>query len=159
MLVAAPAFAQTPAVVNGTLETRAATQPVDREITAIMSQAPGPAWVGYAVAVNGRDREAGCWASDGISGRTRVGPLKLEGPDTIFVLYRIAGRGVQQIRLASPECPLDTGGLTLYWLTGVRAADSVDWLATLARRGFANESRTAPRWQSPCMESRGPPIG
>ena len=63
---------------------------------------------------------------------TRVGPLKLEGPDTIFVLYRIADRSVEQIRVASPECPLDIGGLTLHWLTGVRPADSIDWLATLA---------------------------
>ncbi len=38
---------------------------------------------------------------------------------------------MQQIRVASPECPLDTGGLTLHWLTGVRPADSIEWLTTL----------------------------
>ena len=131
LLIAAPAFAQTPSVVNGTLESRAAVQPVEREIAALMSRVSGPVWVGYAVAVNSRDREAGCWASDGFSGRTRVGPLKLEGSDAIFVLYRIVDRAVQQIRVASPECPLDIGGLTLHWLTGVRATDSINWLATL----------------------------
>jgi hypothetical protein len=146
-LVAATAFAQTPTLVNGRLESRPAAQPVEREITAIISQAPGPAWVAYAVPVNSRDREAGCWASDGISGRTRVGPLKLEGPETIFILYRIVDRGVQQVRIASSECPLDTGGLTLYWLTGVRPSDSVDWLATLATgagsRTLANSATMA----------------
>jgi HEAT repeats len=131
-LATATAFAQTPTLVNGTLESRAAAQPVEQEITAIISRASGPAWVGYAVPVNSRDREAGCWASDGISGRTRVGPLKLEGSEAFFILYRIAERGVQQIRVASPECPLDTGGLTLHWLTDVRPADSIAWLTTLA---------------------------
>ena len=130
-VLAAPALAQTPTVVNGTLESRAAAQPVEREIAAIMSRSSGPAWMGYAVPINRRDREAGCWTSGDVTGRTRVGPLKLEGADTIFVLYRIADRSVQQIRVASPECPLDTGGLTLHWLTGVRPADSIDWLATL----------------------------
>ena len=129
---AAPALAQTPAVVNGTLESRAAAQPVAREMAGIMSRVQGPAWIGYAVPVNGRDREAGCWTSDQGANRARVGPLKLEGSDTIFVLYRIAERVVQRIRVASPECPLDTGGLTLHWLTAVRPADSIDWLATLA---------------------------
>jgi hypothetical protein len=147
LLFAVPAFAQTPSVVNGTLESRAATQTVEREASAIMSRGPSPAWIGYTVPINGRSRETGCWASDGLAGRTRVGPLKLEGSESIFVLYRIVDRTVQQIRVASPECPLDTGGLTLYWLTGVRPADSIDWLAALATneatRRLANEATMA----------------
>jgi hypothetical protein len=146
-LAAAPAFAQTPAVVNGTLESRAATQSVEREITAIMSRVSGPAWVGYAVPANRRDSQDGCWTSGDGLGRTRVGPVKLEGSDTVFVLYRIADRSVQRIRIASPECPLDAGGLTLYWLTGVRPADSIDWLSTLATgdtsRRLANNATMA----------------
>ena len=130
-LAAAPAFAQTPAVVNGTLESRASTQPVGREIAAIVSSTSAPVWVGYSVPVNGRDG-GGCWSDGDVIGRTRVGPLKLEGADTLFVLYRIADRTVQRIRIASPECPLDIGGLTLQWLTGVRPGDSIDWLNTLA---------------------------
>lgn len=132
VLAAAPAFAQMPAVVNGTMESRAATQPVGREITTIVSSASAASWVGYAIAVNRRDDSSGCWADGDVTGRTRVGPLKLEGSDTIFVLYRIADRAVERIRIASPECPLDLGGLTLRWLTGVRPGDSVEWLTTLA---------------------------
>jgi hypothetical protein len=143
VLIAAPAVAQAPAVVNGTLETRAATQSIEREIAAVGARVTGAAWVGYAVAVNGSDREAGCWAADGNTGRTRVGPLKLEGSETIAVLYRIADRDVARIRVASLECPLDTGGLTLHWLTGVRAADSVDWLALLAADGSRRVANTA----------------
>lgn len=145
--LAAPAFAQTPAVVNGTLESRAATQPVGREITALMSSASAPVWIGYSVPVNRRDGDAGCWSNGDVTGRTRVGPLKLEGGDTLFVLYRIADRAVQQVRIASPECPLDIGGLTLQWLTGVRPGDSIDWLNTLATgdssRRLANNATMA----------------
>src|SRR5678816_2346429 len=77
----------------------------------------------------------------------RVGPLKLEGADTLFVLYRIADGNIQRIRIASPECPLDTNGLTLHWLTGVRPADSIEYLATLATgdssRRLANNATMA----------------
>jgi len=142
-----PAFAQTPSVVNGTLESRATTQPVGREITAIMSRGSAPAWVGYAVPADRRDNQDGCWTSADAGGRTRVGPLKLEGADTLFVLYRIADGNIQRIRIASPECPLDTNGLTLHWLTGVRPADSIEYLATLATgdssRRLANNATMA----------------
>jgi len=146
-LAGAPAFAQTPGVVNGTLESRAATQPVGREISAIVSSASAAVWVGYSVPVNRRDGDGGCWSDGDVTGRTRVGPLKLEGADTLFVLYRIADRNVQRIRIASPECPLDLGGLTLQWLTGVRPGDSIDWLSTLATgdssRRLANNATMA----------------
>jgi len=147
VLFAAPAFAQTPAVVNGALESRATAQPVAREITAIMSRGSGPAWVGYAVPANRRDSQDGCWTSGDPIGRTRVGPVKLEGSDSIFVLYRIADGNIQRIRIASPECPLDTDGLTLHWRTGVRPADSIEYLATLATgdssRRLANNATMA----------------
>lgn len=145
-LTAAPAFAQTPAVVNGTLESRAITQPVGREITSIVSRSSAPAWVGYTVPVNRRQGDDGCWTS-GDFGRSRVGPVKLEGADTMFVLYRIGDGAIQRIRVASPECPLDTNGLALHWLTGVRAEDSIEWLATLATsdssRRLANSATMA----------------
>jgi HEAT repeat protein len=59
------------------------------------------------------------------------------------VLFRVADRDLQRIRVASLECPLDTGGLTLHWLTGVRAADSVDWLAKLAADDSRRVANTA----------------
>ena len=91
------------------------------------------------------------------TGRTRVGPLKLEGAETIYVLYRIEEGGVQRIRVASPECPLDAGGLTLHWLTGVRAADSIDWLAALAPETVRDGWPRRPPWRLPCTETCRPP--
>ena len=121
--------AQTPTVVNGTLDVRALTGPLDRELEAVIGRTTDPVWIGYAVATRSRgDDDGGCWSGgDGIRAR-RVGPVKLEGPDTLYVLYRISNRQVDRIRIASAECPLDAGGLTVRWLTGVAATASLDWL-------------------------------
>jgi HEAT repeat protein len=128
LVVAGVAAAQTPTVVNGTLETRALAGPLDRELDTLISRTTAPMWVGYSVATSSRGDDGGCWSSGDQFGVRRVGPVKLEGADTLHVLYRVADRRVDRIRLASSECPLDAGGLTVRWLTGVSAAASLDWL-------------------------------
>jgi HEAT repeat protein len=128
LLVAAnAAVAQVPSVENGTLDVRPLTGALDRELDALVTGTTDPMWVGYAVATNPRGGDNGCWSSrDGFV--RRVGPVKLEGSDTLYVLYRIAQRRVDRIQFSSAECPLDAGGLTVRWLTGVSAAASLDWL-------------------------------
>jgi HEAT repeats len=130
LVAAGSAVAQTPTVVNGTLEVRALAGPLDRELDAVVARTTAPMWIGYAVATSSRgDDDGGCWSSgDAFGGVRRVGPVKLEGADTLHVLYRVADRQVDRIRLASAECPLDAGGLTVQWLTGVSATASLDWL-------------------------------
>jgi HEAT repeat protein len=127
LVSAGTALAQTPTVENGTLDVRPLTGALDRELDALVARTTEPIWVGYAVATNPRGGDNGCWSSrDGVV--RRVGPVKLDGPDTLYVLYRIAERRVDRIQFSSPECPLDAGGLTMRWLTGVSAAASLDWL-------------------------------
>ena len=123
------ATAQTPTVVNGTLETRPLSGALDRELDQLVARTTDPMWVGYSVTTNSRgDDDGGCWTgNDGVRVR-RTGPVKLEGSDSLYVLYRIADRRVERIRFASSECPLDAGGLTVRWLSGVSAAASLDWL-------------------------------
>jgi HEAT repeat protein len=124
---ASAVLAQTPSVENGTLEVRAIGGALDRELDGLVASTTNPLWVGYAVATNPRGDD-GCWSSrDGFPVR-RVGPVKLEGNDTLYVLYRIADHRVDRIRFSSADCPLDAGGLTVRWLTGVSAAASLDWL-------------------------------
>ena len=53
------------------------------------------------------------------------GAVKLEGSDRIAVLYRIADRRVDRIRVFSEDCELDAGGRAVHWLENVRPADSV----------------------------------
>jgi hypothetical protein len=129
VLVASSAAAQTPSVVNGRLEVRALNASLERELDGLVSRASNPVWVGYSVTTRGRG-DGGCWTSgDGFTERRRVGPVKLEGPESLYVLYRIADKAVSQIRLASVDCPLDAGGLTVQWLTGVTGAASINWLS------------------------------
>jgi len=119
-----------------------------------------PAWVGYSVPIAvGRDRNLCCygentWISDGVvisNGRLNTcglepgdrtvrtsqgqplpnqGPIRLEGPETMTVLFRVEGKEVQRIRFFSPDCELDAGGRTIHWMDAVEAGQSVALLKT-----------------------------
>jgi hypothetical protein len=147
LLTTAGAAAQTPAVENGTLDVRPLSGSLDRDLEAIVNRTTDRMWVGYAVATNPRGGDnGGCWSSrDGYV--RRVGPVKLEGADTVYILYRIADRRIDRIQFSSPECPLDAGGLTMTWLTGVSARASLDWLTRLttgdAARRLQNQAVVA----------------
>jgi HEAT repeat protein len=60
------------------------------------------------------------------------GTVKLEGSDRMVVLYRIAERRVERIRIFSEDCALDAGGRPVQWLDNVRPADSVGLLESFA---------------------------
>jgi hypothetical protein len=81
-------------------------------------------------------------AADGTSMATRApgsaGPgaarnvVRLEGSERMVVLFRIAERAVDRIRVFSEDCELDAGGRPVTWLEGVRPADSVSLLESFA---------------------------
>ena len=64
VLTSSGALAQTPAVTNGTLETRTVARGLAREVEAIAERSTSPAWIGYAVKVPVRDTQDGCWSAD-----------------------------------------------------------------------------------------------
>ena len=142
VLASTSAFAQTPDVINGTLETHAVTRGLAREAAGITERLSQPAWIGYTVKTQARD-SGGCW-SDGSSSARPLKSVKLEGSAELFVLFRVAERRVERIKIASAECPLDAGGLTVHWLTGVTATESLDYLTTFtsgdAGRRLANSA-------------------
>jgi hypothetical protein len=55
----------------------------------------------------------------------RTGVIKLEGSDQMIVLFRVADRAVDRIRVFSEDCQLDAGGRPVRWLENVRPADSI----------------------------------
>jgi HEAT repeat protein len=57
-----------------------------------------------------------------------TGPVRLEGPTALLILVRIDNGQLDQLRVSSPDCRLDPGGLPLHSLTGVPASESVAWL-------------------------------
>ena len=146
------AWAQQPRITNTKFEARAISSGMEREVQSIAAAQNGPAWVGYAVHAVPGQHQMCCYSSfeDGAGNRCcrgcalegaragstvsgSAGPIQLEGGGDIFVLFRIENHAVDRIRTFSAECELDAGGLPVYWLTGVSAAESVAFLTRFAR--------------------------
>jgi hypothetical protein len=160
LLVAVPCAAQQPRVVNGRLEPQAAGSSLDATFQRLVSSIQAePAWIGYSVPIapgrNGEGRFCcgNTWISDGVvisNGRpltcgleptdrsrsdaqtplVQTNPVRLEGPDTMNVLFRVDAKEVQRIRFFSPDCALDAGGRTIHWMDAVSGQDSVRLLTS-----------------------------
>ncbi len=136
-----------PRVVNAQMSARSATSGLDSEMRTLMASQLGPAWVGYSVPIIEGDHRMCCGDSSECCGLCRLegsssgggvsvtsSPVNLESGNLMFVLARIEAGAVQKIRMFSPDCELDAGGLPFYWITSVRATDSVAWLSSYATR-------------------------
>ncbi|HTM25799.1 MAG TPA: HEAT repeat domain-containing protein [Vicinamibacterales bacterium] len=153
-----------PRVINGRLVAEAAGGGLDQTFRRLVAAQADPAWIGYSVpTVRDGNRRLCCngdtWISDGVvitNGRLATcglepgdrsvrtsqgqplpnqGPIRLEGPETMVVLYRVEAKAVQKIRIFSPDCELDAGGRTIYWLDAVAGADSIALLSTFVTAG------------------------
>jgi hypothetical protein len=161
---------QQPRVLNGRLVPQAAASGLDAAFHRLVAAQAEPAWIGYSVpAVANGERRLCCggdtWISDGIvisNGRLATcglepgdrsvrttqgqpapnqGPVRLEGPDTMVVLYRVEEKAVQRIRIFSPDCELDAGGRAIHWLDAVNGADSVKLLGTFVAKAEVRSDR------------------
>lgn len=151
---------QQPRITNGRLDAEATGASLDAAFRRLVSSIQAePAWIGYSVPIAaGRGTRLCCdgntWISDGVvitNGRLNTcglepgdrsvrtsqgqplpnqGPIRLEGPDTMNVLFRIDAKDVQRIRFYSPDCELDAGGRTIHWMDAVDAAESIRLLKT-----------------------------
>ena len=86
-----------------------------------------------------------------------AGAVKLEGADTMVVLFRVVNRQVERVRVFSEDCQLDAGGREVTWLTGVKPAESIALLESLVvaqpRPNGGIGSPTAPSARSPCTRT------
>lgn len=155
------ALAQQPRITNAKLETRAVTAGLDRAFQSIVSAGNGPAWVGYAERAVPGDHQMCCYSSfedaagnrccrgcalegerAGVNVSSAPGPVSLESPGYIFVLFRIEQHAVDRIRTFSADCELDGGGLPIHWLTDVPAAESIGLLSGFAAETAADHRRS-----------------
>jgi hypothetical protein len=147
-----------PQVTNAQIETHAVSGSLENTVRGITSSQTTAAWVGYSVpmtaAGDGRRIMMCCgnWNSDyGVQNCgpcvlestrgmnmsetdrpvTNSGPVKLEGPTTMFVLLRVADHKIGRVATYTEDCQIDAGGLHFTWLTGVNPAESVALLATI----------------------------
>jgi hypothetical protein len=108
-------------ITNGQLETRAAVQPLEREIAATTSRG-GARWVAYRIRIAGGRRSMDCFDH---------GRVALEPASELSVLARFEGTSLVRLRTATPDCEIDAGGLPVTWLDGVKADESAAWLNSL----------------------------
>ena len=163
------AAAQQPRVQNGRLTAQPAGSNLDATFRRLVGAQSEAAWIGYSVPVVSRSEGRLCcshdtWISDGIvftNGRIATcslepsttvpraadqpaqmqNPVRLEGPDSVVVLYRVEEKAVQRIRIVSPDCELDAGGKAITWLDGVNATESVKLLATFVSKADVRSDR------------------
>lgn len=105
---------------------------LETAIQSIASAQTGPAWIGYTVPIVAGQRQMSCWF-DGEIQHTPNRPIQLEGATEISILLRLENRTVGKVRVFTPDCQLDPGGLPFYWLDNVRPAESVHYLLSLAK--------------------------
>ena len=122
-----------PRLASGRLESAAAGSNLTQQVRGTT----GPAWVGYTITAVPAQRDCGNTIHS-LEGGQAPGLTEstafLEGERTANILMRIENGEVQRIRVFSPSCQLDIAGLTLHWLTSVRAADSIAFIRTLTEQ-------------------------
>lgn len=146
-----------PNFTNAKVESRAISGSLDSAVSSIASSESGIAWVGYEVPmVPGRDGEqrtmcCGWHSGNGsysdctcqiedLDGGVSIsngsnsgsgGTVKLEGPEAMFVLLRIADHHIVRVRSFTQGCRIDAGGLRVVWLGDAKPDESVALLAKM----------------------------
>jgi hypothetical protein len=130
-----PLVAQPKLLVNARVDTRSAGGGLEREFQTLLAAQPQPAWIGYEVP-SVPDAGLNCeYVRDTL---TAPGVIHLEPPGRAVVLVRVEAQAAGKIRILSPDCEIDAGGLALHWLAGVGPAESVTLLA-----GFVTDRKLA----------------
>ena len=130
-----------PRIENARVENRALAQALAAELQAFAQQSARPQWIGYAIPQVVGNREVCCGShgswndgcgtcrledrDHGVNMNTPDATVKLEHPRELAVLFRTENHKIMKVRIVSPECTLDAGGLPFVWLTNVKPAESV----------------------------------
>jgi hypothetical protein len=143
LLVALGASPPPPSLLNGRLESRSTEGSLGALFPHLLREKASSFWIGYGVPLEGRGpgccdspSSRGCCpqeAREGDGPARRRGPVHLEGPRNLMVLFRVEDGRVGAIRALSDHCALDAGGRTLLWLTDVTPGESLTLLESFLR--------------------------
>ena len=140
-----------PKIVNAKIEQRSTAGSLAQQVSSIS----GPAWIGYSEPVidgnhnmcchnwNDKSRSANCCGGCGLEKDhgffegQREDCQQLEPSKSFLVMMRVSRGKTEKVRMFSTNCAIDGGGMTVYWLNDVKAADSVAYLTGLAEYGMA----------------------
>src|SRR5919204_679242 len=143
--------AQQPKVINGKVVPRTVTGTLEHEVATVADSDSGPEWNGYAVPVIPGERQmccfdfnhfrrnprccGGCRLESGKENGSFIGKTEdcrqLEPAKVFFALLRVENHQIQKVRAYSVDCQLDLGTVAMYWLSGVKAGESVSMLERL----------------------------
>ena len=152
-------FAQQPNIKNAKLETRSAAGGLQAQVDAISRQG-GAAWMAWQMpSVKGENNMCcynmhdsvvvGCGCTLETNGTANiqggiVGDVKLEGSSDFLVFVRTEGGQIQKVKALSTSCPVDAQNMPVYWLTNVKASESVALLTAAAEKsGSDGEKKPA----------------
>ncbi len=106
-------------ITNAVAEPARAGGAIQPEVSRLAARGR-PTWIGYRVPVAAGDQRF-CEAPE------------LEPSTDLLVMARVDRTGISRMRLFTPDCAIDAGGLPFVWLGDVQPDASVAWLETLAR--------------------------
>jgi len=126
------AVAQRPEIENAHLQTKAFSGSLASQLQQLGA---GPFWAGYSEQMVPGRHGSMCWNDgNGEGGHAANAPVRLEGEVAVVVLIRVENSRVDKLRITSPDCRLDAGGLPFYWIENVPAAQSIAWLKSQAEQ-------------------------
>ncbi len=128
--VTLPLAAPPKLLINAQVETRSAAGGLEAVFRQSLAAQPQPAWIGYSVPLVG-GFYPGCEYVRP-DGESAPGIVHLEPPDHAVILFRVESGAVSRIRVLSPDCEIDAGGLPVRWLDDVRPAESTALLRSFA---------------------------
>ncbi len=144
LMVATGLFASDePQLTNAIVEQRSGVT-LEQQVRSIT----GPAWIGYTEPAIAGEHTMCCFNSRNLAGETCCGGYLLENehssfkgnvqnchlemPKSFFVFLRVSQGKVEKVRMFTPNCAIDAGGMTVYWLPDVNSAQSISYLLRLA---------------------------
>jgi hypothetical protein len=143
-----------PQLKNAKVEQRSAATGLEQQVRSIS----GAAWIAYAAPSISGNHNMCCYSfrdssnrdyccgicglekhDSFVEGRNDNCPQpqqqKLEGRNEFFVFMRVAHGNVEKVRMFSPNCQIDAGGMNVVWLNEVKPAESVAFLSKIAEAG------------------------
>jgi HEAT repeat protein len=156
------AAGQKPKVTNAQSVETSAGGSLKSAVDSILQKQSAPAWIGYTIPAQAKDRTMCCgdgdtyggWGSNccggcrmessgnGWSSGSRVNCSSPEPQPYAFIFLRAEGNQIGRIRVCSAECSLDFANLPLFWLEDVKPEQSVDLLAGLAAASETGEAES-----------------
>lgn len=142
LLPSRTAAAQAPAsIVDAEWRVVEAGADVGSALADLVAEAPSPSWIAYEVDAVPGERTVCCWNDaegagvcsleerGSVHGR-RHGEPSPQG-SRLRVLLRVVDGRIQRLRMFTPECTLDAGGLPVAWVRGVATGASLRLLGDL----------------------------